>query len=406
VNGAKATQWAVDVDPSSIWVVDVESGRGWEWVGGPAFHGSPVWMDDRRLLFVSDRDGARAVHVAEVGRPGSLGKPRVLPHISDPRTVSYSAATGRVAFSRLTTDRIIRSYPAHPAAPVSIGDGVAVVTGNRLVWGHDLSPDGRWITYDDDFRGQGDIYKAPLAGGPAIRMTDTPTSEIQPMWSPDGSEISFEAPGAGGTTHQYQLWTIPADGGTATQITSSPPGGGSHIYAVWLPGGRYLVFGHVATGGGYYPDGTWVMEREGPGRPWGEPRRIVEGTGVPYASLDDTTFVLGHPYPPYGPIDYVTVNGTVLGSRDVRTTSKVRTWGMNAGTRASPDTRTIYSKGRDEDGTHGLWAIDDRGRGEPRLVVVFDRPEMEAYWTSFGSDRVYFSVGTTESDVWVATLKR
>ncbi|HSW30993.1 MAG TPA: BTAD domain-containing putative transcriptional regulator [Longimicrobiales bacterium] len=406
VNGAMATQWAVDFDPSSIWVVEVESGQGWELLGGPSFNGSPVWMDERRLLFVSDRDGARAVYVAEVGRPGSTTEHRALPQFSDPRTVSYSAATGRVAFSRLTNERIIRSYPANPDAPVSIGDGIPVITGNRLVWGHDLSPDEKWIVYADDFRGQTDIYKAPVAGGPAVRLTDTPTSEAQPMWSPDGSEISFEAPGAGVTNHQYQIWTIPADGGAATQITASPPDGGSHTYAVWLPGGRYLVFGHVPLGGGYYPDGIWVMEREAPGRPWGEPRRIAEGTGVAYATLNDTTFVLSHPYPPFGPTEYVTVHGTVLWSRDVRAASDVHTWGMGARTGVSPDRRTLYSWGMHEDGRYGLWAVGDRGRGEPRLVIAFDRPELERYWQAEGRDRIYVGVGTTQSDVWVATLRR
>ena len=71
-----------------------------------------------------------------------------------------------------------------------------------------------------------------------------------------------------------------------------------------------------------------------------------------------------------------------------------------------PDGRTVYSSGIHEDGTQGLWAIGDRGRGEPRLVVTFDRPELSLAWFSAGSDWVYLSVGTTKSDVWVATIRR
>jgi dipeptidyl aminopeptidase/acylaminoacyl peptidase len=362
-------------------------------------------MDDQRLLFVSDRDGARAVHVANVRGPGSVTEPRALPQISDARTVSYSPATGRVVFSRLTIERIIRSYPTHPDAPISIGDGAPVVTGNRLVWGHDLSPDGKWIVYDDDFRGQSDLYKAPLAGGPAIRLTDTPEGELYPKWSPDGREILFEAPGAGGATDQYELWTMPADGGTPTQITTSPPEGGSHMFPAWLPDGRHLVFRHVPPGGGYASDGLWIMEREGPGCPWGEPRRLAH-RGYTYAALDDTSVLVTHPSGDDGPTEQLSVDGTVLWSRDVPATSALRVWGRGAPTAVSPDRRTIYSMGTHEDGTRGLWAIGERGRGEPRLVVAFDRPELSTYWLTAGNDRVYLGVGTTESDVWVATVRR
>jgi dipeptidyl aminopeptidase/acylaminoacyl peptidase len=405
VNGASATGYGGDVDPCSLWVVEVESGKGWELLGGPSFNVSPVWMDERRLLFVSDRDGSRAVYVAEVGRPGSVAEPRALPQISDPRTVSYSAATGRVAFSRFTEERIIRSYPANPDTPVSLGDGAPVITGNHLVYGIDLSPDEKWIAYDDDFRGQSDIYKAPVAGGPAIRLTDTPRNELGPEWSPDGSEMSFEAPAAGGAMRQYELWTMPADGGTPTQITNPAPDGGSHMYATWLPDGRHLTFGHVPPRGAFTPDEIWVVEREGPGRPWGEPRRIAE-SGHAYGALDDSSVLVTHPTGPDRPTKQLSLDGEVLWSRDVPATSALRVWGRAVPATVSPDRQTIYSTGTHEDGTSGLWAIGDRGRGELRLVVAFDRPELSLAWFTAGTHRVYVSVGTTKSDVWVATIRR
>ncbi|NJD19357.1 MAG: hypothetical protein FIA95_08775, partial [Gemmatimonadetes bacterium] len=404
VNGATATGYGGDIDPSSLWVVEVESGRGWELLGGPSFNLSPVWMDERRLLFVSDRDGSRAVYVAEVGRPGSVAESRALSQISDPRTVSYSAATGRVAFSRFTEERIIRSYPADSDTPVSIGDGVAVITGNHLVYCIDLSPDEKWIAYDDDFRGQSDIYKAPVAGGPAIRLTDTPRNELSPEWSPDGSEISFEAPTADGAMRQYELWTMPANGGTPTQITTPAPDGGSHMYAAWLPDGRHMTFGHVPPGGTFTPDEIWAMEREAPGRPWGQPRRIAE-SGHAYGALDDSSVLVTHPPGSEGPAKQLSLGGEVLWSRDVPATSALRLWGRGVPAAVSPDRQTIYSTGTHEDGTAGLWAIGDRGRGEPRLVVTYDRQELQAFWLAAGSDRVYLTVGTTESDVWVANIK-
>jgi dipeptidyl aminopeptidase/acylaminoacyl peptidase len=246
----------------------------------------------------------------------------------------------------------------------AIGDGVAVASGNRLVWCLDLSPDEKWIAYEDDFRGQSDIYKAPVAGGPAIRLTDTPRNELSPEWSPDGSEISFEAPTADGAMGRFELWTMPANGGTPTQITPPAPDGGSHMYAEWMPGGRHLTFGQV---GGLVSDGIWVMERDAPGRPWGEPRRIAE-SGHAYGALDESSVLVTYPSSRGdGVAEQISLDGEVLWSRNIPATSALREWGRHTPAAVSPDGQTIYSNGVHEDGTHGLWAIGDRGRGEPRL---------------------------------------
>ena len=36
--------------------VEVESGGGWKFVGGPSFNASPAWMDERQLLFIPEAE--------------------------------------------------------------------------------------------------------------------------------------------------------------------------------------------------------------------------------------------------------------------------------------------------------------------------------------------------------------
>ena len=51
-----------------MWVVEVGSGKAREIAGGHAPNRRPQWMDARRRLFVSNRDGpSRGVYVARVG---------------------------------------------------------------------------------------------------------------------------------------------------------------------------------------------------------------------------------------------------------------------------------------------------------------------------------------------------
>ena len=95
----------------------------------------------------------------------------------------------------------------------------------------------------------------------------------------------------------------------------------------------------------------------------------------------------------------------MLRSRDVPATSALRSWAWNSATRASPDKRTIYSKSVHEDGTSGIWAVGDRGRGEPRLVVALDRPDLGHHVVSVAGDRIYLTARRKESDVWVATVR-
>lgn len=67
----------------------------------------------------------------------------------------------------------------------------------------------------------GDLWKAPAAGGTAIRLTSHPGLELFPRVSPDGKWIAF--------TGQYdgdeQVYVIPARGGEPRQLTYYPSRG-------------------------------------------------------------------------------------------------------------------------------------------------------------------------------------
>src|SRR5687767_1542092 len=51
----------------------------------------------------------------------------------------------------------------------------------------DVSPDGKWVAFDL----LGDIYKLPVIGGAAERLTSGPAWDHIPRWSPNGRAIAF-----------------------------------------------------------------------------------------------------------------------------------------------------------------------------------------------------------------------
>ena len=54
-----------------------------------------------------------------------------------------------------------------------------------------LSPDGNYLAYTTDDRGNLDVVVLPLAGGNVTRVTESEADDAQAVWSPDGSRLAF-----------------------------------------------------------------------------------------------------------------------------------------------------------------------------------------------------------------------
>ncbi len=75
----------------------------------------------------------------------------------------------------------------------------------------DVSPDGKTIAFDL----LGDIYTIPVTGGPATNISSGLAWEMQPRFSPDGTQIAFTSDRAGGDN----IWIMDVDGENKTQVT-------------------------------------------------------------------------------------------------------------------------------------------------------------------------------------------
>lgn len=95
----------------------------------------------------------------------------------------------------------------------------------------DISPDGKTIVFDL----LGDIFTIPAEGGEAKQITSGMAWDMQPRFSPDGKQIAFTSDRAGGDN----IWVMNADGSEARQITSESfrllnnP--------TWTPDGQYIA---------------------------------------------------------------------------------------------------------------------------------------------------------------------
>jgi dipeptidyl aminopeptidase/acylaminoacyl peptidase len=85
-----------------------------------------------------------------------------------------------------------------------------------------VSPEGKWVAYTvtamdaKEDESDTDIYMAPLAGGPALRLTTSKKPERTPRWSPDGKWLAFLSGREGKKT---QVWLLSREGGEAVKLT-------------------------------------------------------------------------------------------------------------------------------------------------------------------------------------------
>jgi Tol biopolymer transport system component len=382
------------VRSSSIWIIEADGGEPKRVTGEGFVDMSPAWLDDEHLLFVSDRDGPREVYVVGVAASGPRGAPRKVPGVTDPHTISYSIAGRKLAFSKATMRQNIWSYPVD-AGTVSIAVGHPVTGEKAVIEDHDISAGGRWIVYSSNLGGSLDIYKRPVEGGNPTLIAGSPSNEIDPVWSPDGTEIAY---------HEYvggesPVMVVSAGGGTPVKVASA-----SWTWVpAWSPSGLALAFNAGQPG----QMETWVVSREAIGGPWGEARQVTDFGCEPSDWAPDGSGVLctvGAGVVPEADTSLVLVSpeGEVLWRYDPSTAGLVV---QNIHQRFSRDGSTIYAAATHEDGTEGVWAIPVQG-GEPSLVVAYDRAEIVGRrWLSVGPDRLYLTVQQTEIDIWVADVE-
>ena len=118
----------------------------------------------------------------------------------------------------------------------------------------DVSPDGREIAFDL----LGDIYVMPIGGGEARAIATGHAWDMQPRYSPDGSEIAFTSDRGGGDN----IWIMGRDGSNPRAITkesfrllNQPE---------WTPDGAFVVARKHFTGTRSLGAGEmWLYHRSG-----------------------------------------------------------------------------------------------------------------------------------------------
>jgi Tol biopolymer transport system component len=188
---------------NDIWLMDVARRYSHNLTqNARANNRAPAWSPDgRQLAFISDRNGAAQLFVATF--PGS---PRhLMPLLEQP-----------------------------------------IASGYRPVW----SPDGRWLAVEIAHIGNTDIYivdsqcqsSADGCADAVRRLTDEPTDDRFPVWSPDSQRFAFVSWRAG----DAEIYAMRADGGGLRALSNN--GSSWDTSPSWSRDGERLLYMALQSG--------------------------------------------------------------------------------------------------------------------------------------------------------------
>src|SRR5260221_14672513 len=106
---------------------------------------------------------------------------------------------------------LLMQVGAHAVFPQLSAPTPEPVVGARMPA---VSPDGKELA----FVYRGDVWIAPAKGGRATPLTSHIETDAFPLFSPDGKWIAFASRRNG----NWDVFAIPADGGSARQLTFAP----------------------------------------------------------------------------------------------------------------------------------------------------------------------------------------
>ena len=296
---------------SNIWVVDVAGGAPRRFTAGPRRDLEPRWSPDgSRLAFLSERTAKDKLQLYVM--PADGGEPTKLTALDNGvSAIAWAPDGARLAFvsavggykepegedekRKSRPARVITSvkyrfngegfiYDRRPHVFVVSLDGASptqITDGDFIDADPTWSPDGESLVFasarhgardDDD---ASDLWRVPAKGGTPQRLTATAGPVMLPAFSPDGRTIAFLARAElNAYGRNVQLFTVPADGGQATCVTSALDRscGALHVRPSWSPDGRSLTVAAEDRG----DIGLWRVAATGSAAP----QRIVGGERV------------------------------------------------------------------------------------------------------------------------------
>jgi serine/threonine protein kinase/tricorn protease-like protein len=357
---------------------------------------NPLWSaDGRHLFFISDRGGSFDVWslpVSEGGEPA--GDAQSLTTGAGVGAIALSRDGTHLAFTKVIDRSNIWSIPIVPDRQVKLAEALEHTSENNYIESLAISPNGDWIAFDCNRRGNMDIWIMHKNGGKVRALTTNPAHDWCPYWSSDGERIIFHSMRSG----NRDLYAIPVSGGALTQLTSHPA---QDLLPICAPDGKKIAFLSNRSGN----MDAWLMNSEG-----GEVRQLTFNETQDLAVLwapDGKQIVFCTNRTGYYELFLIPEALFFVAKENRQLTQLTRgKWTIINPIYWTPDGQTIYSYGVGGPGERGanLWAVSATG-GSARPLIDFQGSLKEpSHSLSSDGKRIYFPLWERIGDLWLADL--
>jgi eukaryotic-like serine/threonine-protein kinase len=311
---------------------------------------------------------------------------RLRPAAAPPAARSWIIPLALGAGALVVGAYFLGAYRARPAAaPLAFGPASKVTWDPGIEVLPAISPDGKTVAYASGTASRMRVFVRPVAGGRGIALTDD-TTQVQsyPRWSPDGSRVLFLERGG--------VVSVPTSGGTETPEV--PPGrSGPVISAAWAPDGKRIAY--------VVGDSVFLREQRGESRGLA---RIYEAHGCTWNPDGDfLACASGNAIAVAGGVLFGNVSPSRVVSvrvRDGRVVSLTDSLSANLSPVWSPEGRWVYYVSN-RYGPRDIFA-QPMGGGEPRGRPIRLTTGLNAYTISLSADgrRLAYADLAAESNAW------
>jgi Tol biopolymer transport system component len=281
---------------------------------------------------------------------------------------------------QLTTGRVstVRFDPEREAV---VSEPKDIVASTKGACRPALSPDGKWLAFNSTEQEE-HLYVVSADGSNLRQLTNGENRNRGPRWSPDGKRIAFFSTRSG----DWEIWSTDADGGESRQITNL--GGQNVAWPVWSADGKrlaYTVFGV----------NTYFLETA---KPWAAqtPEKLPAFPGP-------GQLFNGWAWSPDGSMLAGFLNrddGIALYSIASRTFRRLTDHGSDPVWLSDSRRLLFHDDGR-------IHLVDSQsGNAHEVLSILPEEVARRGFAVGPDDRRIYFSVSSTEADVWLVEFER
>jgi len=197
-----------------IFIMDATGGEAKRLTQFPGRESQISWSPDgKKIAFISDKDGNEDIYVASPGDNDTTFMDCIKVDITQvTRTdeiegrIRWSPDGRKIGYLTGASDRISDYTIGNLYTITPEGKEKKLIVSKSLIGEYSWSPDSRWIAFSC-FSNLPDleIFIVSANGGELVNISKHPEDDIRPIWSPDGTTISFLSERTG----NFDIWQIP-----------------------------------------------------------------------------------------------------------------------------------------------------------------------------------------------------